>query len=252
LVFTARCTSVQFFGEKRSQRRVDRLKTRALALQSAAGAFCRPGCAARCAPTTALPRRPCRAVPMPRAASRRFPSASTALERELHLPRRTASYGELRIARRSVVRSPATRGSLGRRLTVQLRRTSFSSRTGGAAGYLGRCCCPCAGWRSLLHGAGRRGCRPCSSPASLGTPSLPPPAKSPSSPTQPPPSHGNARAPPRLERRRTEGRRGSAPGAPPAGRPPALSHLPAPTNRSMVGPSTFSTHSPAESITGAA
>jgi hypothetical protein len=54
-LFTTLCTSIQLFGEKCSQRRVDRLKISAAALQSVVGAGHPAGgvCAARRAPAVA-------------------------------------------------------------------------------------------------------------------------------------------------------------------------------------------------------
>jgi hypothetical protein len=132
-LFTTLCTSIQLFEKNAVKgaltgRNAAQPRSRA---PPARRAFCRSGCAACCVPATTSPRRSCRTVPLSRTASHRLPSAPTALEREVQLPRRTASYGELRIARRSVVRSPARRGCLGRRRTGQLRRARPSRRGQG-------------------------------------------------------------------------------------------------------------------------
>jgi hypothetical protein len=68
------------------------------------------------------------------------------------------------------------------------------------------------------------------------------------SPTSPAPPHPS----PKPEHRRTEPHRGQAAWAPPAGLAQAISHPSAATNRSLVSPSTFSTHPPAETPTGVA
>jgi hypothetical protein len=93
-LFTTLCTSIQLFGEKCSQSRVDRLKTSAAALQSAAGA---PGTlSARSAPRAMLrqsrpPRHACGSFPTASRSGPWSPSRLPSLEREPSLPRRTAS-----------------------------------------------------------------------------------------------------------------------------------------------------------------
>jgi hypothetical protein len=94
-LFTTLCTSIQLFGEKRSQSRVDRLKNGSAALQSGVGA---PGALpVRSAPRAVLresrlPRRPCGSFPTASRSGSWSPSRLPSLEREsISVPRRTAS-----------------------------------------------------------------------------------------------------------------------------------------------------------------
>jgi hypothetical protein len=183
-LFTTLCTSIQRFGEKCSQRSVDRLKISATALKSAAGA---PGTLpARSAPRAVLrqshpPRRACGLFPTAWRSGPWSPSRLLSLDAS-----RLYCVVPRRIARRSVVRFPVMRGCLGRRRTGAVKAgTSFASRARGAAGYLGRCC-PAQAGAACCPVQARRSCRPGSPPASFGTPTFPSLAKHPSSPTRPP------------------------------------------------------------------
>jgi hypothetical protein len=68
-------------------------------------AFCRPGCAARCAPATTSPRRPCRTVPLPRAAG--SPPRRPSRNASRRIGPGATPYGELHTTQRSLVGASA-------------------------------------------------------------------------------------------------------------------------------------------------
>jgi hypothetical protein len=154
-----------------------------------------------------------------------------------------------------VVRRTAYRPAVRRPLPCQARlprsasywavkaSTSFASRTGGVAGYLGRCC-PAQAGAACCPVQARRRCRP---PGARRASILRPYHHWPSLLVVP---HGLPKRPSTTAPRsqagapRTEALRGQAAWAPPVGLPPAPLRPSTATNRSMVSSSSFSTHSP--------
>jgi hypothetical protein len=211
-------------------------------LQSAAGA---PGTLpARYAPRAVLqqshpPRRACESLPIASRLGPWSPSRRPSLERGSHLPRRTAvALGlAVRCLSSCQARRPRfARAFRGSRPTPQHPRRHVPA---AAPAFKGR-------RTAFSRPASARRCPARSRappPLALvvavqcllvvlhGLPNFP-------SATAPPP---------RPEPCQTEPHRGQPPWAPAAGRSPVLPHTSTATNRSMVSPSTFSTHPPAES-----
>jgi hypothetical protein len=241
-LFTTLCTSIQLFGEKHSQSRVDWLKTSAAELQSAAGA---PGTLpAKSAPRAVLrqsrpPRCACGSSPTASRSGPRSPSRLPSLEREPSLLRRTAPYCQ------AVRRLSSCQARLPR--SARTPRQPAHTAAPAVPAFKGR---RTAGSRTPLHAVVLSSCPfPSTTPSLVFLAAVQCPLAVPhSSPTSPAPPHPS----PRPEPHRTEPHRGRASWAPPAGLAQAIFHPSAATNRSMVSPSTSSTHSPAKGATGVA